>query len=272
MPTDNTRLLDQYFTASWVAKALTRHHFADLTSADFVVDPMCGPGRFLEAIPAHVPALGIEIDPIQADEARRRTGRRVIAADIRDVDFPEQPTLFLGNPPFKTGLFDEFLEIAHRALVSDGRIGMLLPCYFFQTASRVVRYSEKWSLYQEMVPRNIYPGLEKPLCFAIFTKDSKRTLVGFSLYHEQDFVCGLPEDVQAALVNGPCTWGELTLAAISFCGGEAELAQIYDYVSSRRPTTNPFWKEQIRKVCQKRARRTGRGKYASPSQARLLLS
>lgn len=269
MLTEKIKVLDQYFTASWVAKAITRQHFSDLSSSDFVIDPMCGPGRFLEAVPAHVPALGIEIDPEQAELARKRTGRPVITGDIRSVVFPERPSLFLGNPPFKTGLFDEFLKIAHQVLVEEGRIGMLLPCYFFQTASRVVRYNEQWSLYQEMVPRNIYPKLEKPLCFAIFTKDQKRLMVGFSLFHEQDFVNTLSEEVQSALVNGPSTWGELALSAIRFCGGEAELAEIYEYVSSRRPSQNPHWKEQIRKVCQQRARRTGRGRYAVPTQASL---
>lgn len=256
------RHLDQYFTAAWVAEALVRKHFSDLTSHDLVCEPMCGPGRFLEPIPSYVPAFGIEIDPEQAQIARERTGRHIITGDIRDVELPGQPTLFLGNPPFKTALFDQFLDKANRAMADHGRIGMILPTYFFQTASRVSRYNEQWSLYQEMIPRNIYPGLQKPLCFAIFTKDQQRLLVGFSLFHEQAFIDQLPEDVQDALVSGPSTWPQLVFQAIDQLGGEAELREIYDYVSDRRPTGNPNWREQVRKICQTRTQRVGRGRYA----------
>lgn len=263
---ESAKQLDQYFTAAWVAEALVRKHFSDLTSSDLVCEPMCGPGRFLEPIPAHVPAFGIEIDPVQAQVARERTGRLIITGDIRDVEIPGRPTVFLGNPPFKTALFDLFLEKAKTVMAEHGRIGMILPTYFFQTASRVSRYSEHWSLYQEMIPRNIYPGLQKPLCFAIFTKDQKRLLVGFSLFHEQAFIDQLPVDVQEALVTGPSTWPELVFQAIDEHGGEAELPQIYAYVSNRRPTSNPNWKEQVRKICQIRAQRTGRGRYSRGAQ------
>lgn len=262
------RQLDQYFTAAWVAEALVRKHFSDLTANDLVCEPMCGPGRFLEPIPSHVPAFGIEIDPVQAQVARERTGRQIITGDIRDIEIPGKPTLFLGNPPFKTALFDVFLDKANRAMAQHGRIGMILPTYFFQTASRVSRYNEQWSLYQEMIPRNIYPGLQKPLCFAIFTKDQRRLLVGFSLFHEQAFIDQLPEDVQEALAQGPSTWPELVFQAIEQHGGEAALPQIYEYVSERRPTTNPNWREQVRKICQIRTHRVGRGRYAKSSNHR----
>lgn len=260
--TAKVRQLDQYFTPAWVAEALVRRHFSHLSSNDFVVEPMCGPGRFLEAIPAHVPAMGIEIDPVEAERARKNTGRLIITSDIRDAVLPERPTLFLGNPPFKTGLFDTFLDKAINWLAAEGQIGMILPTYFFQTASRVARYNEQWSLYQEMIPRNIYPGLEKPLCFAIFTKDERRLLVGFSLFHEQAFVGKLPEDVQEALINGRSSWAELVLEALDSYGGEADLPAIYEYVADRRPTGNPNWKEQVRKICQIRTQRTGRGRYS----------
>ena len=260
--THSAKQLDQYFTAAWVAEALVRRHFSDLTVNDLVCEPMCGPGRFLEPIPSHVPAFGIEIDPVQAQVARERTGRRIITGDIRDIEIPGQPTLFLGNPPFKTALFDLFLDKANRAMAQHGRIGMILPTYFFQTASRVSRYNDQWSLYQEMIPRNIYPGLQKPLCFAIFTKDQKRLLVGFSLFHEQAFIDQLPEGVQEALVSGPSTWPDLVFEALDEHGGEAGLPQIYEYVSERRPTQNPNWREQVRKICQTRTQRVGRGRYA----------
>lgn len=265
--TDHVRQFNQYFTPAWVAEALVRKHFADLTSQDLVVEPMCGPGRFLEAIPAYVPAYGIEIDPEQARIARERTGRRIITGDIRDVMFEGQPTAFIGNPPFNTTLFDVFLDKAARSIAHEGRVGMILPTYFFQTASRVSRYNETWSLYQEMIPRNIYPGLEKPLCFAIFRKDEQRLMVGFSLFHEQAFISALPADVQQAMIEGKSVWASVVLEALDAFGGEAGLPQIYEYVADRRPTGNPNWKEQVRKICQARTQRIGRGRYARKQPA-----
>ncbi|MEQ6918755.1 hypothetical protein [Halomonas aquatica] len=45
-------------------------------------------------------------------------------------------------------------------------------------------------------------------------------------------------------------------------GGVAHLRDIYDYAADRRPTQNSHWREQIRKVCRKTAKRVGRGRYA----------
>jgi len=256
------KALDQYPTPAWVAECLVREHFADLSTADVVVDPTCGPGRFLQAVPSHVSAFGVEIDPELAGVARSLTGRQVITGDFFKVELPARPTAFIGNPPFKLALVDRLLERAHDLLQDEGRVGLILPCYAFQTAGRVVRYSSDWSLQQQMIPRSIYPGLSKPLMFAIFRKDRRRLMIGLSLYHEAAFVQALPEGLQEALVEGPVTWGGLVISAITAAGGEAALADIYDYVCARRPTANPHWKEQVRKICQARARRTGRGRYA----------
>jgi len=157
------RLLDQYPTPAWVAEALVRQHFSDLGFHDVVCDPTCGPGRFLQAVPEHVGAFGVELDPTLATYAQKLTGRKVITGDIREVDWPEKPTAFVGNPPFQTRLIDEILTRAHDVLPNEGRVGLILPCYALQTAARVVRYNEQWSISQEMIPRNIYPGLSKPL-------------------------------------------------------------------------------------------------------------
>jgi len=254
--------LDQYPTPAWVAESLVRQHFHDLSDRDYVVDPTCGPGRFLQAIPSHIPAVGIEIDEELAQQARLLTGRDVITSDFFTATLPDQPTAFIGNPPFQLGLIDRLLERAHALLSSDGRVGLILPCYAFQTASRVVRYSEDWSLYQEMLPRNIYPGLSKPLMFAMFRKDQRKLMFGLSLYHEAAFVQALPKVHQDALVEGPATWSAVVLAGIAAFGGEADLAELYEYVASRRPTENPNWREQTRKICQSHARRISRGRYA----------
>ena len=73
------------------------------------------------------------------------------------------------------------------------------------------------------------------------------------------------------MIQGPATWRSLVHDAIDLFGGEASLAEIYEYVADRRPTENPFWREQVRKVCQKSARNVGRGRYSKPeSPARQL--
>jgi len=164
-------------------------------------------------------------------------------------------------------LIDEILRRAHDVLPEEGRVGLILPCYALQTAGRVVRYSESWFIVQEMIPRNIYSGLSKPLLFALFRKDRRRTLVGFTLYHEANHVLSLPKDIQQALAGGPATWPELVRQGLETLGGEAMLTDLYEYVASRRPTSNPHWRAQVRKVCQSKAIRTGKARYALSSMA-----
>ncbi|OHU47343.1 DNA methyltransferase [Mycobacteroides chelonae] len=254
--------LGQFPTPAWAAAALVREHLPDLDVSDFVLEPTCGPGRFLAAIPAHVQALGVEIDPRLAQQARTLTGRQVIAGDFLSVDIPDTPTVVLGNPPFETRFIEQILDKAHSLLPTDGRVCFVLPAYFFQTARRVTRYSEHWSISQQIVPRNLYRGLKHPLVFAQFKKDQQRMLFGFLLFHELTFLQGLPKPVREAMDSGPVTWTSVVREAIGEHGGEASLAQIYEYVSSRRPTSNPAWREQVRKICQQRTRRLARGRYA----------
>lgn len=262
-----TAQLDQYPTPAWAARCLWDEHFSDLGRNDVVWEPTCGPGRFLQAIPQHIQAYGCEIDPVLAQEARKLTGRTIVTGDFLKVRMPERPTAVIGNPPFQMAFVDRMLDRLHDELPEGGRVGLLLPAYAFQTAGRVVRYSERWSLQQQAIPRNIYPGLAKPLLFALFRKDARRLMVGFSLYHEAAFIQGLPKDVAQHMINGPATWQQVVFSAIDECGGEASLAQIYDYVCSRRPSANPAWKEQVRKICQAHAVRTRRAHYTAPKKA-----
>lgn len=259
--------LDQYPTPAWAARCLWDEHFSDLDAQDVVWEPTCGEGRFLQAIPEHIRAYGCEIDPALAEKARRLTGRTIVTGDFLKVVMPEPPTAVIGNPPFQLGMIDKMLDRFHAELPEGGRVGLLLPAYAFQTAGRVVRYSERWSLQQQAIPRNIYPGLAKPLLFALFRKDQRRLMVGFSLYHEAAFIQSLPKDIGEAMVHGPATWSQIVFEAIEACGGEANLAQIYEYVCSRRPTENPAWREQVRKICGERAVRVKRARYSIPELA-----
>ena len=45
-----------------------------LSSSDLVVEPSCGAGAFLKAIPDEVPVVGVKIDPELAEIARQNTG------------------------------------------------------------------------------------------------------------------------------------------------------------------------------------------------------
>ncbi|CUJ68650.1 DNA methylase [Achromobacter sp. 2789STDY5608633] len=266
MDSTKREVLGQYPTPAWAAAAIVGKHFSDLGAADVACDPTCGPGRFLQAIPDHVGAFGVEIDPEAAQVARQLTGRTVVVGDIRDAKFPERPTAFIGNPPFQMKLVDVLLDRAFDVLQEEGRVGLILPCYALQTAGRVVRYNERWSLSQEMIPRNIYPGLSKPLLFAMFRKEVRRLMVGFSLYHEAAFVLALPVEAQEAMNQGPKTWAGVVLEGFDHHGGEASLTELYAYVAERRPSKNPHWREQVRKICQHHSQRVGRGRYARTPQ------
>lgn len=67
------------------------------------------------------------------------------------------------------------------------------------------------------------------------------------------------KDLDEALEQGPMTWTDVVFDALNELGGEAELRQIYEAVADRRPTMNPAWQAQIRKICQM--------KHAAPARA-----
>jgi site-specific DNA-methyltransferase (adenine-specific) len=197
--------------------------------------------------------MGVEIDPRLASLAAQSTGREIITGDFMDCELPAAPTLLLGNPPFKMVVIDGFLDRAQSLLPEEGRVGFILPAYALQTAKRVVRYSSRWSLFQEMIPRNIYPGLSKPLVFAIFTKSRERILVGFAFYHEADSVNRLPKMIRDILVQseGGSVWRRVVEAALKVLGGEADLQTLYQTIEPCRPTENPKWREKIRQTLQR---------------------
>lgn len=261
----NAKLFGQYPTPVWVAEALVERYFPALDSRDCVLEPACGDGRFLQAIPAHVPAYGVELDPHLAAAAERRTGRRVFAGDFRTVPLDIYPTAIIGNPPFKLGLIDEFLDRSYQLLPTGGVVGMIIPAYMFQTAARVVDYSKRWSLAQEMIPRNIFHGLSLPLLFAVFSKDARRTLVGFALYPETDAAKRLSPEAQDILANKRArgsVWREVVDWALTELGGEGEVSQIYRLVEGRRPTENRFWREKLRQTLNRYFVRVGDARYA----------
>lgn len=254
--------LGQFFTPEWVAQALIERFHPGLGMWDQVVEPACGEGAFLRALPSAVPALGVEIDPHLAQLATASSGRPVLVGDIRTIELPVRPSLVLGNPPFNSSIVAAFLERAWELLPKDGEVGFILPAFAFQTASTVDSLARRWGIDQQMMPRNVFPRLAHPLCFARFTK-GRRGLVGFALYHEAAAVARLRARYRALLAQGErSAWAAVTRAAVEALGGEASLVEIYREIEGVRPTANRYWRDKVRQQLQRIARRVGPARWA----------
>lgn len=257
--------LDQWFTPPWASERLVELFFPDLSSDDVVLEPSCGDGSFLQAVPAEVPAFGIEIDPFLAITARENTGRTIIDGDFRTVKIPEKPTVILGNPPFQAELLNEFLGRSHQLLNEGQKVGFLLSIHLLQTPSSVIRWNENWSMSQNLVPRTLFPKAIRPLSFVIFTKDKKRQLLGgFSLYHEASDVSGMPKRIKAILkcVTPATTWRSVVTLALQELGGKAHVREIYAVVEPKKPSGNRWWKEKIRQTLQRYCQSPEKGVWA----------
>jgi predicted RNA methylase len=260
------RELHQWFTPRWVCEAIVDRHLRDVGLCDVVLEPSCGEGRFLDALPQHVGAIGVEIDEEVAARARRLTGREIIVGDFRTVEIPGPVTHVIGNPPFDAAIVHAFLRRAYELLPRDGVAGFLLPAYVLQTSSKVLAMNERWSISQELMPRNIFPRLHLPLVFAKFRKDAARTLVGFFLYREAADVAALPKGVRDALTERPASgsvWRRAVRAAFTRIGKTtARLEALYAAVE--RPSENQYWREKVRQVLQTypEFRRAGAGEWA----------
>lgn len=265
---NNVTALGQYMTPDWAALQLVEHYFGDLGTGDQVIEPSCGRGAFLRALPAEVPALGVEIDPELAAIAQRTSGRPVIVGDFRMVDIRVRPTAIIGNPPFSIRTIEEMLARAAALMEDDGRVGLILPAFTFQTSATALRLAERWRIQQDMLPRDLFDGLTKPLCFAMFRKGQERGLVNFALYHELAAVRRLQARYQQLLQEGEgSVWAAVTRAALETLGGAATLQQIYREVEGHRPTTNQFWQAKVRQTLQRIAERIGEGEWALPREA-----
>jgi len=261
--------LHQWFTPAWAAEAIVEQEFGWLSSADRVLEPSAGDGAFLCAVPANVPAIGVEIDPRQAALAQLHSGRRVLVGDFmtmpRDVIGPV--TCVIGNPPFQSDAVAGFVGRCAELLPEGGQVGFVLPAYIFQTSSKVELLSRSFSIHQQLLPRNLFPGLKLPLVFAKFIKEQHRRLFGFLLYREAQDIRELRAEVaeMAAQTRGRRgAWHQVVESALRALGGEADLSSLYEHVARRRPTDNPFWKEKIRQVVQRSESfcRVGPGRYA----------
>lgn len=241
--------LSQYMTPAWAARELWAAHFADLTPSDLVIEPTCGNGHMLQAIPPAIAAFGVELDPELAAAARATSRRNVITADIFDVELPAGITAAFGNPPFKADFMDRLLEHLAHPMPTGARCGFIVPAYFMQSSSRVVRWNRTWSVALEMLPRTVFPRLSKPIVFALFTKDEKPVLRGMRLYYESDMVEAMAQEPRAGM-TATGRWHEVVEWALARSGGKAHLTEIYARVIRRRPTANQWWKEKVRQILQ----------------------
>jgi site-specific DNA-methyltransferase (adenine-specific) len=253
--------LGQWMTPSWAAQAIVEHALPSLEDGAVVLEPSCGIGRFLDVLPEEYRNIGIEVDPRLAAIARD-AGHEVVTGDFRTAALPvDRAHAVIGNPPFEFDVFDGFLDRSHSLLDDGGQVIMLLPAYFFQTAANVVRWNARWSLSQEMMPRNVFKGLSKPLMLARFTRDPAPRLSGLILYHEAASVADMPRIYRTALEEGRSGWAAVVGTAIENLGGRAELAQIYHEIEPRRPTSTRFWREKVRQTLSRRFQRTDDGAW-----------
>lgn len=253
--------LSQWMTPEWMAQCLVDQFFGDLSMFDQVIEPSCGTGAFLTAIPGNVPTLGVEIDPALAEMARQHTGRPVLVGDFEHIALP-QATAIIGNPPFKLRTIEAFLTRAQDLLPDGGRVGFILPAYTFQTSRTTLRMAHHWHIQQDALPREFFPRISMPVCFARFTK-GMRGLVGFALYHEAAAVHALQRRYKELLGQGErSAWAAVTKAALHKLGGEASLSALYREIEGNQPTRNRFWRAKVRQQVQRVGYRTAPGRWA----------
>ncbi len=253
--------MNYYPTPAWFAQAIVERFFPNLDATSNVIEPCCGDGRFLDALPAGVPHLGIELQaPLAAIAAAK--GHNVVIGDVTTVALPAYATHAIGNPPYVSELVWTLLDRFHAAYEDGFHAGFLLPTYMLQRAARVSETADKWSMRVDLVPRNVYPELSKPILFAQFTKNAERRMVGLAFFDEATDVLGLRKRLRAIAETEPSAWRAVVRAALEDLGGHATAAQLYRAVEPVRPTKNPWWKEQIRKVANAHFSTTSVGHYA----------
>lgn len=253
-------------TPSWACESIVERYYADLSSTDVVLEPSCGEGHFLDAIPKDVTAIGVEMDPGRATIAHQRTGREVIVGDVLELTLGVAPTVIIGNPPFEATFVDRLLERAYQWLPDEGRCGLILPAFVMSTSSRVMRESRRWSISADMIPREMFPHLRMPVIFARFEKRRDRVLVGFALFPDMWAIRALPKRIRFMLENGRSpAWRAVVFDALRELGGEATLERLYETIEGRRPTENPHWRAKIRQVVHHYAERTAPCTYRLPS-------
>lgn len=266
VPAEQQRLeRGQVFTPRWLADLIIATQYSWLRQGDTVIEPTCGPGAFLQALPDSVSAIGVEIDPRLAEKARAAAPNcQVITGDFRSVDLPDGVAAVIGNPPFELDFIDDLLARSWHQLRHEGEVGLILPAYALQTASRVCRYNQRWSIESQGMPRTIFKGLQKPLVWARFIKDDLRRMVGLLFYQEAEAVNRLPARYRTLFIDQAKAplWPSVVEQALCDLGGEGDLVDVYRVIEGNRPSGTAHWKAQVRKVLQQSFVRTAPARYA----------
>jgi hypothetical protein len=268
-PSAGRRELDQWFSPEWAAWRLLDTYFSDLSGNDFVVDAGCGRGAFLKAVPAQVRAIGVEIDSELAAEARANTGRDVHVGDFRSIALPAGVTTVIGNPPFSRAVVEGFIDRAGAILPENGRCGFILPSSYVSFSSTLERLAQTFSVRADILPRNLFPRIQVPISFYLFTKEHVRKHHGFVLFEEAGEISGMPKNVKLALYRGAnreSPWHTAVKEVMRSLGGRATLSQIYESLQGKLPRPITTWKDTVRRTLQEgKYENVGRGEWALPS-------
>lgn len=255
-----------YFpTPTWAADLILNNRIP-YNDDSYFLEPTCGDGRWLDVIPQPCRKLGVELRADLVQVARTK-GHTIIHGNALEVPFPTGITHAIGNPPFEADFIDALLDKLHRTLPNDnGLAAFVLPTYYLQTSVHAYRLAQRWEIDVELIPRDIYPGLSKPLMLTRLWRNKAKRGLGLFLYAE---TVDMRSMNNAARDNADRkTWAQFVLDILEHLGGEATLEQMYRAASSKRPTANPFWQEQLRKVLRKVAINTDRGVYRHPLYAK----
>jgi site-specific DNA-methyltransferase (adenine-specific) len=240
--------VDYIPTPAWLAYAYVERKLSRATSDDIICEPCCGDGAILREIPPHLRAFGIELDPTLAAEARATSGREVLVGDVLAIEIPHLITKVIGNPPFSVPWLNAFLDRFHGIMPEGGEIHLLLPAFAMQTSARVARYHRRYSIETEMIPRDVFPGFDKPLSLVSFTKEQHRKLIGLAFYDETAEWRAMPEEFRRILHRSKTNvWVAAILRALQKLGGRGTVDQIARVISGFRPTQTQHWREAIRK-------------------------
>lgn len=257
--------LSQWFTPFWVAEELVDDALRGMGDVS-VVEPSCGTGAFLAAVPERMPAMGVDVDPRVVAAAVANSGREVRVGDFRTVDLTGvSPELVVGNPPFEMEVVNGFLDRAHAELPEGGLAAMVLPAYAFQTPRQVDRWMGLFSIDVSLIPRTIFPGLSKPLVWAKYRKSRLRTFAGMMLFARTREVEAMRRDVRDALA-GPGTWRAAVAAALSSLGGSGSVSSIYEAMAPER-RSGGHWRPKVRQTLQRGFVSLGEGRWALPEKA-----
>lgn len=253
-------LHDQWFTPFWAAELLVDDALRQLGQVS-IVEPACGTGAFLSAIPQACPAFGIDIDPKVVPAAVANSGREVIVGDYRTCDLAgREVQLVIGNPPFPMHIVEGFMERSFHLLPEGGMVAMILPAFAFQTPRRVTRWMGRFSIDVQLIPRTLFGRISQALVWAKFQKNADRRFHGLMLFAEQRDIEQMRPMIRDALLR-PGTWRVAVRIALEALGGEASLAAIYDLITPERRVSK-HWQPKVRQTLQMHHRPVERGRWA----------